>query len=156
MTMIISCKRLLAPYADVLGPLQKRSRLDVQRLGAEEDSFASSCGFASGLESRRRQHLDDFQEFAPEQPAEKRLRLNGGFMGPPTDGGGSADLGANGAGDREVAIRGWAEALVRSLQNCPSTEEAAQRCTQVLSDFESEVQQVTRREGDVTEASESA
>lgn len=160
MTMIISCKRLLAPYADLLEPLQKRSRLDVRMVGSDDDhqdSVASSSSFACGIDGRRRQHLEDFQEYAPEQPAEKRLRLGGGFLGPPAEGGGTAELGANGAGDREVAIRGWAEATVRSLQNCPSTEEASQRCVRILSDFEAEVQQVALREGDVTEAaSESA
>lgn len=153
MTMIVDthCKRFLAPYADLLEPMQKRVRMD-----GCQDSFASSSALSCGLEAaaaeplecRRHEGLHDFQDFAPEQPAEKRIRLEGAF-GPAA---GGADLGAHGVGDGEVALRGWAEALVRSLQNCPSTEEATQRSVRILRDLVGEVQQGSLREGDVTEA----
>lgn len=156
MTMIINthCKRLLAPYADLLEPIHKRRCVDMRSVGSEDflqDGFVSSSAFAcaeaaaEGSLDRRRPSLQDLQEFAPDLPAEKRMRLDAGLACP-------SDLGSTGAGDQEVAIRGWAEALVRSLQNCPSTEEATQRSARILRDFESEVKQSAIAEGDVVEA----
>jgi len=152
MALAISCKRLLAPYADLLEPLQKRGRLDLCRLGAEDpqDGFSvSSCGIP-GVGFRRR-HSEDFQEFAAE-PAEKRPRLHEGWCG-----GVEGELGgiACSSNRRRLEIQSWAEDLVRSLQGCSSTEEAVQRTVRVLLDVEAEAQQAAsaEREGDVSEAS---
>jgi len=148
--MIVSCKRLLEPYADLLEPINKRNRSGM----LDEDSgMSSSCA----VEARRRQQVEDIQEFFLEQPAEKRLRANGEFLGANDSSASSTgvDPGSSGIGsDRELMIRGWAETVVRSLQGCPSVEEAVQRCARLLSDFEGDVQQAMQRE-EVAESAES-
>lgn len=157
---VVGCKRLLAPYADLLGPLQKRGRTDNTYMAGPEDepvqeAFASSSGSyaASGLEARRRQHLDVLQEFCAEQPSDKRPRLQGDYLG---EGLGSGSSGSDGnaarATSREAAVKVFSEEMVRTLQGCPSVEEAAQRCARVLAAFEVDVRQAAHREADAGEA----
>jgi len=164
--MVVGCKRLLAPYADLLGPLQKRGRMDAHMAGPEDDlaqaqeAFASSGSYAAGLDAiRRRQHLDDLQEFCAEQPSDKRPRIQGDFLAALAAAVGDGSGGAASASEGDSAgsagscstQRGWSEELVRTLHGCPSVEEAIRRCGRVLADFEAEVRQ-TRREADAGEA----
>mmetsp|Transcript_43699 Transcript_43699/g.121537 ORF Transcript_43699/g.121537 Transcript_43699/m.121537 type:complete len:218 (+) Transcript_43699:122-775(+) len=151
--MIVGCKRLLAPYADLLEPYQKRSRLDAHMAGPEEEpgheGYASASCPSPVIDQRRRQVLDDFQDLSSEQPAEKRLRLGDHFAG----GLPGASLGGNGVDNRDVAIRRWAEDIVKALHGCPSVEEAVHRCARALSNFDAEAREAALREMDSGEES---
>lgn len=148
----------MAPYADLLGPLQKRGRTDAYM--APEDCFSPSSptgssgsgGAASSLAeetaARRRQVQEVLQEFCAEQPEVKRLRLGDDHL--------MSEAGASAAGVtseeesscREAAVRQWSEELVRALQGCPSVQEASQRCARVLTAFEADVRQAAAREAE--------
>jgi len=156
--MIVGCKRLLAPYADLLGPLQKRGRTDTYMAGPEDEPVQeafSSCGSyaaAAGMDARRRQHLEVLQEFCAEQPSDKRPRLQGDYSGENLGGAALGSEGdAAGSSSRDGALRGWSEEMVRTLHGCPSVEEATRRCARVLADFEVDVRQAAHREADSSE-----
>lgn len=151
--MSVVCKRLLLPYADLLvEPIHKRSRVDAHMSTAEDD--AQSChdiGITSGscsalADCRRRPPEKEFEELFEDQPSDKRSRVGQGMEGP------SSDVPP---GEGDSPVNRWAEDLVRSLQGCPSVEEATQRCSRALGAFEVEVRQNAAREAEV-EAAEGA
>mmetsp|Transcript_40160 Transcript_40160/g.63757 ORF Transcript_40160/g.63757 Transcript_40160/m.63757 type:complete len:247 (-) Transcript_40160:76-816(-) len=85
--------------------------------------------------SRRcRGNIDD----SPLEPAEKRLRLGCSPLG--------SDCSGASSSSREESVRRWAEAIVKTLQGCPSVEEAHQRAARFLTDVEAEVRQSTLSE----------
>jgi len=147
--MIVGCKRLLAQYADLLEPLQKRGRMDTHMAGPEEDvgqdaCSSSGCFSPGGADYRRRQSMDEFQDLSSEQPAEKRPRSGDHFPG--------AASGA-GADNRDISIRRVAEDIVKALHGCPSVDEALARCGRVLAAFEADVKEAALREVDCGEES---
>jgi len=154
MAITLGCKRLLAPYADLLEPLQKRGRLDAHMAGPE-DCYAApaGCYAPSGLDLRRRRSgQDEFQDLASERPAEKRLRFGEHILGG-SPGAASGSEAETGSESREVALDRWAEEMVKALHGCPSVEEAVQRCAQVLAAFESQAKEAALREVDAGEDS---
>lgn len=144
---------------DFLEPLFKRCRLDVCMTGPEDwhaqdqASFASAAAaVAADLDRRRCLQMDDLQE-----PAMKRLRgLSAASDAAASSVGAAAsqEAQASGNGGREASIRVWTEALVRTLQGCPSVEEAMHRCSGALLEFEAEVRQTALREADAAAAEE--
>jgi len=146
-------------YEELLEPLWKRYRLDAplpeppqdEPTGSPWDVDDSSGTAGSGCfdssPERRRPTLDDAQE-----PSFKRYR-DGPHedVGSPRGSCGSVDVGR---GQREEAsLRGWAEEIVRTLDGCPSAEEAIQRCASTLSEYSREVRQAAVREGEVEASS---
>lgn len=143
--MIVSCKRLLGPYEDLLEPLHKRYRTEGPLAGPEEIP-GYTCGLSASSVERRRHHLEDDCQ----GPAEKRLRVGShdflertesSCSGARADAGAGADSAREAREAREAGIHTWAEDIVKALHGCPSVEEAIQRCARSLGDFESEVRQ---------------
>eukprot|EP00405_Crypthecodinium_cohnii_P027651 CAMPEP_0206503434 /NCGR_PEP_ID=MMETSP0324_2-20121206/54717_1 /ASSEMBLY_ACC=CAM_ASM_000836 /TAXON_ID=2866 /ORGANISM="Crypthecodinium cohnii, Strain Seligo" /LENGTH=208 /DNA_ID=CAMNT_0053992071 /DNA_START=129 /DNA_END=755 /DNA_ORIENTATION=+ len=125
LTTMMGCKRLLAPYADLLvsEPMAKKGRHDVMMTTGSDDESTHGVNmsprFVGGGESRQRSQIEDFQELFAEQPAEKRFRT------------------------------GVATHLVQALQGCQSVEEAVRKVEDALTTFEGEVQQNTLKEVEV-------
>jgi len=155
--MIVSCKRLLGHYEDLLEPLQKRYRLDAN----VEDTNAYTCGVAASSGERRRQFLEDDASGSGWR-AEKRLRVGSHEYFAPTESSSSgahspdpASQGRDAREAREAAAHTWAEDIVKALQGCPSVEEATQRCARSLVDFEAEVRQAAAGSAEEPEGAES-
>eukprot|EP00930_Biecheleria_cincta_P033449 TRINITY_DN23180_c0_g1_i1.p1 TRINITY_DN23180_c0_g1~~TRINITY_DN23180_c0_g1_i1.p1 ORF type:complete len:242 (-),score=66.64 TRINITY_DN23180_c0_g1_i1:77-802(-) len=160
--MMVSCKRAVTTE-ELLEPFMKRSRLhdvcmsgpepacwavadDAMAAAAARDTEVVAAAAVAMAEAERRRLLPscDVQE---DQPALKRLRKMFEGMGAH-----AATAVPDGTANREASIRHWSEGLVKSLHGCPSVEAAAQRCTAVLSEFETEVRQATLREADQARA----
>ncbi|CAE7406587.1 Pxmp2 [Symbiodinium natans] len=146
--MLLSCKRPLTTE-ELLEPLFKRSRHDVL-MGPEEHAlvaaqeaagcdadFVEAAAAAAVEEAEYRRMPDDVQD----QPALKRLR--GMIEGPSTAAAPSSE-----GMSKEALVRHWAEDVVKSLHGCPSVEQAVQRCSAALTDFESQVRSATMREAE--------
>lgn len=175
--MIVACKRLLAPYADLLEPYQKRTRLDAHMAGPEEDSGSDGCATVEPYPKRSR--LDALMAGAEEEPwsdgcasatrcqppgIERRRQALEDFQeaspeqpsekrlrtGEHFAGSPGAPLGSGGE-NREVAIHRWAEDIVKALLGCPSVEEAVLRCARALSQFDVESREAALRGVDVGE-----
>mmetsp|Transcript_62283 Transcript_62283/g.148680 ORF Transcript_62283/g.148680 Transcript_62283/m.148680 type:complete len:244 (-) Transcript_62283:87-818(-) len=140
--MIIGCKRPAAFFDEFTDPLGKRYRLpadtaeETVRAVAEAVVAAAAEATPSGSEKRRGNDIDECPVFA-----DKRLRLSseGQWVG------GSSREAASQV-EKEASVRGWADTMVRTLQGCPSVDEATHRCSRVLLDFEAEVRQEALQE----------
>lgn len=145
--MLVSVMKRGPSAEDFLEPLVKRCRL-----GWTEDWLSDSASFAAQFEAaddrRRCLQMDDLQE-----PALKRLRGMEALSGLGSSSGSEPTADAV---DAEKTQAVWAEALVRSLQGCPSVDEAIQRCSSTLLDFEAEVRQAALREAELREAAAAA
>mmetsp|Transcript_61136 Transcript_61136/g.133902 ORF Transcript_61136/g.133902 Transcript_61136/m.133902 type:complete len:234 (-) Transcript_61136:408-1109(-) len=150
LTTMMGCKRLLAPYADLLvsEPMAKKGRHDVMMTTGSDDESTHGVNmsprFVGGGESRQRSQIEDFQELFAEQPAEKRFRTMEP-AGPSQSSDGSSDMPLS----REAIRRGVATHLVQALQGCQSVEEAVRKVEDALTTFEGEVQQNTLKEVEV-------
>lgn len=97
-----------------------------------------------GLVGRDGEGLPSPRELPGCAAAQKRPRLLIGELGASVGDGVVAEGGAcarGGGPGREVALRAWAEAMVRALHGCPSIDAAMQRCTRLLSDVDAEARQ---------------
>jgi hypothetical protein len=101
----------------------------------------SACDVEASCSSRRRAHQEmhiDEEESEAGLPADKRLRqmieADAAVAGGSSCSSGSSPLPSS-------KVRGWAEAVVRSLHGCPSVDAALERCSKALGDFGAEVQQ---------------
>lgn len=151
--MIIGVKRP-AIYDAEFQEQVKRYRLEESFREAAEDpsspswasaeeviaaALASAASSACSMDSQcRRTRVRDIMEDSPQGPVEKRLRVRS--MDSPERGAGSSTA------SKEAAIRGWAEALIKTLHGCPSVEEAKRRCVGVLEEVDAEVRQATLTE----------
>mmetsp|Transcript_83492 Transcript_83492/g.232950 ORF Transcript_83492/g.232950 Transcript_83492/m.232950 type:complete len:273 (-) Transcript_83492:85-903(-) len=155
--------------------LAKRCRLDGRIPGFDDDSAAgceqaaaalasaasasiaaSTPGGAVGSGLRRQHDLDDESELDAGPAAVKRLRQmvadvasgdgasSASSATPPHGPGGVGDC--DGEAPAPSVVEAWAEVLVRDLQDCPSREEALQRCRKALGDFREDVRGAVLRE----------
>jgi hypothetical protein len=104
-----------------------------------------AAAVASSLESSDKLARESSTEHLPEEPAQKRLRVN---ESSPRNG--SAEN-----SEREASTRSWAEDIIKALHGCPSVDEACQRCMRILTDMEAEVRQATLREAECESPSRS-
>jgi len=153
--MIIGVKR--PPVIEELHDphLSKRYRLDTSldlHPWASADDVLAAVASASGA-TRARSSLDDVPS---PPPPEKRLRLNSPSLERSPAGEDCTALEGGGGGrhddnSAETSIREWAEVVVKALHGCPSVDEAAQRCREVLARFGAEVrEQVALREAEAS------
>jgi cell division protein FtsB len=140
------------PFEDC-DPLTKRLRRDIALFATEDpEGFASWDGQdlpEPCIDLRRCCHEDMLE------PPEKRLRIGASSSeaeGSSAEGSGVQE--SSGDAEEDSAAKGWAEAIVRELQGCPSVVEANSRCTQMLSEFEEVIRQQRLREADTQDAQE--
>lgn len=106
---------------------------------AAEEVLAAAAAASNATSSGERRRSSDCMDDAvsPSQRMEKRMRIDSSPLTEPPN----AQLGSSDS---------WAETLVKTLQGCPSVEEAIQRASRVIGDMAAEVRQVTLSEVEPT------
>lgn len=106
---------------------------------AEEVLAAATAASSASSSGDRRRSCDTMDDSpSPGHPVEKRMRIDSGPLMTDTP---SATPGSSFS---------WAETVVKSLQGCPSVDEAVQRSSRVLTDMMAEVRQATLSEVELT------